>query len=69
MLFQMLFLSYDTDRSGKMSSYELRIALKAAGENSPDVVKGYGLSYYVRQLECLRPTSRQNKALTSERIQ
>lgn len=30
--FQMLFLSFDTDRSGKMSSYELRIALKAAGE-------------------------------------
>uniref|UniRef100_A0A8C5B989 Calpain 9 n=1 Tax=Gadus morhua TaxID=8049 RepID=A0A8C5B989_GADMO len=29
--FQMLFLSFDTDRSGKMSSYELRIALKAAG--------------------------------------
>lgn len=29
----MLFLSYDTDRSGKMSSYELRIALKAAGIN------------------------------------
>uniref|UniRef100_A0A8C7C3Q3 Calpain 9 n=1 Tax=Oncorhynchus kisutch TaxID=8019 RepID=A0A8C7C3Q3_ONCKI len=28
----MLFISYDTDRSGKMSSYELRIALKAAGE-------------------------------------
>ena len=28
---QMLFLSFDTDRSGKMSSYELRIALKAAG--------------------------------------
>jgi len=27
----MLFLSYDTDRSGKMSSYELRVALKAAG--------------------------------------
>uniref|UniRef100_A0AAQ6AKU0 Calpain 9 n=1 Tax=Amphiprion ocellaris TaxID=80972 RepID=A0AAQ6AKU0_AMPOC len=27
----MLFLSFDTDRSGKMSSYELRIALKAAG--------------------------------------
>uniref|UniRef100_H3CLD3 Calpain 9 n=1 Tax=Tetraodon nigroviridis TaxID=99883 RepID=H3CLD3_TETNG len=27
----MLFLSYDTDRSGKMSSYELRTALKAAG--------------------------------------
>uniref|UniRef100_A0A3Q3XLC8 Uncharacterized protein n=1 Tax=Mola mola TaxID=94237 RepID=A0A3Q3XLC8_MOLML len=26
----MLFLSFDTDRSGKMSSYELRIALKAA---------------------------------------
>lgn len=31
--FQMLFLSFDTDRSGKMSSYELRIALKAAGES------------------------------------
>ena len=30
---QMLFLSFDTDRSGKMSSYELRIALKAAGES------------------------------------
>lgn len=28
----MLFLSFDTDRSGKMSSYELRSALKAAGE-------------------------------------
>ncbi|XP_072318748.1 calpain-9 [Eucyclogobius newberryi] len=27
----MLFLSYDTDRSGKMSSYELRSALNAAG--------------------------------------
>ncbi|KAL2086579.1 hypothetical protein ACEWY4_017638 [Coilia grayii] len=27
----MLFLSYDTDRSGRMSSYELRIALNAAG--------------------------------------
>ncbi|KAJ8284506.1 hypothetical protein COCON_G00033560 [Conger conger] len=27
----MLFLSYDTDRSGCMSSYELRLALKAAG--------------------------------------
>uniref|UniRef100_A0A8D3CE68 Calpain 9 n=1 Tax=Scophthalmus maximus TaxID=52904 RepID=A0A8D3CE68_SCOMX len=27
----MLFLSFDTDRSGKMSSYELRSALKAAG--------------------------------------
>ncbi|XP_041838766.1 calpain-9 isoform X2 [Melanotaenia boesemani] len=27
----MLFLSFDTDRSGKMSSYELRNALKAAG--------------------------------------
>uniref|UniRef100_A0AAX7TXU0 Calpain 9 n=1 Tax=Astatotilapia calliptera TaxID=8154 RepID=A0AAX7TXU0_ASTCA len=27
----MLFLSFDTDRSGKMSSYELRGALKAAG--------------------------------------
>lgn len=30
----MLFLSFDTDRSGKMSSYELRSALKAAGESS-----------------------------------
>uniref|UniRef100_A0A8C7YXU9 Calpain 9 n=1 Tax=Oryzias sinensis TaxID=183150 RepID=A0A8C7YXU9_9TELE len=27
----MLFLAFDTDRSGKMSSYELRSALKAAG--------------------------------------
>ncbi|KAG5278429.1 hypothetical protein AALO_G00098900 [Alosa alosa] len=27
----MLFLSFDTDRSGRMSSYELRIALNAAG--------------------------------------
>uniref|UniRef100_A0A8C1NEQ2 Calpain 9 n=1 Tax=Cyprinus carpio TaxID=7962 RepID=A0A8C1NEQ2_CYPCA len=27
----MLFLSYDTDRSGRMSSYELRSALNAAG--------------------------------------
>ncbi|XP_045905313.1 calpain-9 [Micropterus dolomieu] len=27
----MLFLTFDTDRSGKMSSYELRSALKAAG--------------------------------------
>ncbi|XP_072514107.1 calpain-9 [Salminus brasiliensis] len=27
----MLFLSFDTDRSGRMSSYELRLALKAAG--------------------------------------
>uniref|UniRef100_A0AAR2LSR4 Calpain 9 n=1 Tax=Pygocentrus nattereri TaxID=42514 RepID=A0AAR2LSR4_PYGNA len=27
----MLFLSFDTDRSGRMSSYELRSALKAAG--------------------------------------
>ncbi|KAJ8416057.1 hypothetical protein AAFF_G00380790 [Aldrovandia affinis] len=27
----MLFLSFDTDRSGRMSAYELRIALKAAG--------------------------------------
>ncbi|KAK5615364.1 hypothetical protein CRENBAI_002387 [Crenichthys baileyi] len=27
----MLFLSFDTDRSGKMSSYELRTALSAAG--------------------------------------
>uniref|UniRef100_A0A669D777 Calpain 9 n=1 Tax=Oreochromis niloticus TaxID=8128 RepID=A0A669D777_ORENI len=31
LLLQMLFLSFDTDRSGKMSSYELRGALKAAG--------------------------------------
>lgn len=31
----MLFLSFDTDRSGKMSSYELRTALKAAGERPP----------------------------------
>uniref|UniRef100_A0AAQ5YBL0 Calpain 9 n=1 Tax=Amphiprion ocellaris TaxID=80972 RepID=A0AAQ5YBL0_AMPOC len=30
----MLFLSFDTDRSGKMSSYELRIALKAAGKTA-----------------------------------
>uniref|UniRef100_A0A673GF00 Calpain-9-like n=1 Tax=Sinocyclocheilus rhinocerous TaxID=307959 RepID=A0A673GF00_9TELE len=29
----MLFLSYDTDRSGRMSSYELRSALNAAGMN------------------------------------
>lgn len=36
--FQMLFLSFDTDRSGKMSSYELRIALKAAGQRSFCVV-------------------------------
>uniref|UniRef100_A0A671L0D3 Calpain-9-like n=1 Tax=Sinocyclocheilus anshuiensis TaxID=1608454 RepID=A0A671L0D3_9TELE len=30
----MLFLSYDTDRSGRMSSYELRSALNAAGKQS-----------------------------------
>uniref|UniRef100_A0A673G6J2 Calpain-9-like n=1 Tax=Sinocyclocheilus rhinocerous TaxID=307959 RepID=A0A673G6J2_9TELE len=30
----MLFLSYDTDRSGRMSSYELRSALNAAGKHS-----------------------------------
>uniref|UniRef100_A0A7N6FIG7 Calpain 9 n=1 Tax=Anabas testudineus TaxID=64144 RepID=A0A7N6FIG7_ANATE len=30
-LLQMLFLAFDTDRSGKMSSYELRSALNAAG--------------------------------------
>uniref|UniRef100_A0A7N8XNC4 Calpain 9 n=1 Tax=Mastacembelus armatus TaxID=205130 RepID=A0A7N8XNC4_9TELE len=30
-LLQMLFLSFDTDRSGKMSSYELRSVLSAAG--------------------------------------
>uniref|UniRef100_A0A3B1JRR3 Calpain 9 n=1 Tax=Astyanax mexicanus TaxID=7994 RepID=A0A3B1JRR3_ASTMX len=29
----MLFLSYDTDRSGRMSSYELRLALKAVGRS------------------------------------
>uniref|UniRef100_A0A8C1EC15 Calpain 9 n=2 Tax=Cyprinus carpio TaxID=7962 RepID=A0A8C1EC15_CYPCA len=29
----MLFLAYDTDRSGRMSSYELRSALNAAGMN------------------------------------
>ncbi|KAL1005968.1 hypothetical protein UPYG_G00066270 [Umbra pygmaea] len=27
----MLFISFDTDRSGRMSTYELRLALKAAG--------------------------------------
>uniref|UniRef100_A0AAQ4P8U8 Calpain 9 n=1 Tax=Gasterosteus aculeatus aculeatus TaxID=481459 RepID=A0AAQ4P8U8_GASAC len=32
----MLFLAFDTDRSGKMSSYELRSALKAAGESRPN---------------------------------
>ncbi|KAM9362469.1 calpain-9 [Symphorus nematophorus] len=41
----MLFLSYDTDRSGKMSSYELRIALKAAGIH---------LNNQLLQLVCLR---------------
>lgn len=30
----MLFLSYDMDRSGRMSSYELRSALNAAGEHN-----------------------------------
>ncbi|KAA8593129.1 hypothetical protein FQN60_018584, partial [Etheostoma spectabile] len=30
-LMDMLFLTFDTDRSGKMSSYELRSALSAAG--------------------------------------
>lgn len=28
----MLFLSFDTDRTGRMSAYELRTALNAAGE-------------------------------------
>lgn len=41
----MLFLSYDTDRSGRMSSYELRIALKAAGMQ---------LNNTLLQLICLR---------------
>ncbi|XP_041820264.1 calpain-9 [Chelmon rostratus] len=41
----MLFLSFDTDRSGKMSSYELRIALKAAGIQ---------LNNKLLQLICLR---------------
>lgn len=35
----MLFLSFDTDRSGKMSSYELRTALKAAGESPTLLVR------------------------------
>ncbi|XP_036972322.1 calpain-9 [Acanthopagrus latus] len=41
----MLFLSFDTDRSGKMSSYELRSALKAAGMQ---------LNNQLLQLICLR---------------
>ncbi|XP_068606996.1 calpain-9 [Brachionichthys hirsutus] len=41
----MLFLSFDTDRSGKMSSYELRSALKAAGIQ---------LNNELLQLICLR---------------
>ncbi|XP_075871755.1 calpain-9 [Nelusetta ayraudi] len=41
----MLFLSFDTDRSGKMSSYELRSALKAAGMS---------LNNELLQLICLR---------------
>ncbi|KAM8878694.1 calpain-9 [Spinachia spinachia] len=41
----MLFLAYDTDRSGKMSSYELRSALKAAGMQ---------LDNRLMQLICLR---------------
>ncbi|XP_066516969.1 calpain-9 [Hoplias malabaricus] len=41
----MLFLTYDTDRSGRMSSYELRIALKAAGMQ---------LNNKLLQLICLR---------------
>uniref|UniRef100_A0A8B9K0I4 Calpain 9 n=1 Tax=Astyanax mexicanus TaxID=7994 RepID=A0A8B9K0I4_ASTMX len=41
----MLFLSYDTDRSGRMSSYELRLALKAVGIQ---------LNNTLLQLICLR---------------
>uniref|UniRef100_A0A671TLD3 Calpain 9 n=1 Tax=Sparus aurata TaxID=8175 RepID=A0A671TLD3_SPAAU len=41
----MLFLSFDTDRSGRMSSYELRSALKAAGMQ---------LNNQLLQLVCLR---------------
>ncbi|KAL6111120.1 capn9 [Pungitius sinensis] len=41
----MLFLAFDTDRSGKMSSYELRSALKAAGMQ---------LDNRLLQLICLR---------------
>ncbi|KAG5855004.1 calpain-9 [Anguilla anguilla] len=41
----MLFLSYDTDKSGRMSSYELRLALKAAGIQ---------LNNKLLQLVCLR---------------
>ncbi|KAJ8264592.1 hypothetical protein GJAV_G00151070 [Gymnothorax javanicus] len=41
----MLFLSFDTDRSGRMSAYELRLALKAAG------IK---LNNKLLQLVCLR---------------
>ncbi|XP_022530283.2 calpain-9 [Astyanax mexicanus] len=41
----MLFLSYDTDRSGRMSSYELRLALKAVGIQ---------LNNALLQLICLR---------------
>uniref|UniRef100_A0A8C5HA12 Calpain 9 n=1 Tax=Gouania willdenowi TaxID=441366 RepID=A0A8C5HA12_GOUWI len=42
----MLFLSFDTDRSGKMSSYELRIALKAAGMHlNNDLLQLIGLRF------------------------
>ncbi|XP_041641849.1 calpain-9 [Cheilinus undulatus] len=42
----MLFLSFDTDRSGKMSSYELRIALKAAGMHlNNDLLQLVGLRF------------------------
>lgn len=41
----MLFLSYDTDRNGRMSSYELRLALKAVGIQ---------LNNSLLQLICLR---------------
>uniref|UniRef100_A0A3P9MNP5 EF-hand domain-containing protein n=1 Tax=Oryzias latipes TaxID=8090 RepID=A0A3P9MNP5_ORYLA len=47
----MLFLAFDTDRSGKMSSYELRSALKAAGE-SPDCCRRFGLKDFKTVLSC-----------------
>lgn len=34
-LLQDLFLQFDADKSGTMSSYELRTALRAAGEATP----------------------------------
>lgn len=50
--FQMLFLSFDTDRSGKMSSYELRSALKAAGE-SPRSKIGFPQAFVFQTGRCL----------------